>query len=818
MSFATSYMPRDRTRREHVGQLDRIVWEADDESACIARLTDGSSIIGPASASRLERGVMYTFMGRWEEARDSKYGPQFRFTTFVIKQHQSPDALVKYLSKTCRNVGEATAKALYSEYGSDAARKLREEPAAVASAGIMSESAAKEAAADLQQFARFEQTRIDLHGLFAGRGFPGKLIDRAISKWGVAAPEVIRARPFSMMVAKLPGCGFKRCDKLYLDLGKPATALKRSALACWHSMREDRTGSTWLDAKDVAKSLMELIPGADPIRSMRLLLRSRWANLRRDGDARYISPNDRARAEQLVADNVRRLLRSPSRWPTDRLAVGADGTPSEHQVAELTLATKSAVGCFVGGPGSGKTTTLSFLLQLIIADYGRQSVAVVAPTGKAAVRAGESLRARGVDLAATTIHRVLEIGRNGHDDGGWGFLRNRYTPLEQRFVIVDESSMVDVQLMADLLEACTDGTQVLFVGDPYQLPPVGHGAPLRDLLASRVVSVGELTEIRRNSGSIVRACASIKSGSPVEFPPSLNLDADDKLNIKIVECDQTQVPQTVEAVLKALTRFDRVWETQVITGLNDKSDSSRTKLNTRLARLLNPDGRDVKANPFRVGDKIICKRNASLKVVVPTGKSADPQSALNADWYHKPAFGPQEWYVANGEIGRVVAVNSKSSVVRFGGADVPLVTVPVGKPKPSDDGEQPQADGGCQLDFQPAWAITVHSSQGSEWPCVVCVIDDAASQIADRNYWYTAISRARSLCILVGPRGVFEKQVKRQAIDRRRTFLTELVSVPLDESDVDDGAETTGGRSGAVATARARYALATGRRAGQSDD
>lgn len=778
MASSTAFSPKDRTRREHVGQMDRVVWAADDESACILRMKDGSSLIGPAAASQFNPGTLYRFIGRWEPARDPKYGEQFRFSTYFVHGHATPDAVIRYLSKVCRNVGEVTARALYQQYQADAPRMLREEPEKVAAAGILSADAAKEAAADLAKLARFEATRIDLAGLFAGRGFAGKLLDRCISKWGAKAPEIVKRNPFAMVVSKLPSCGFKRTDKLYLDLGLPPASLKRSAMAAWHAMREDRTGSTWLDARDVAAALKDLIPMADPAKSLRLLIRAGWARVRRDGALRFVAPTERADAEQRVAHAVKRLNRVPSLWPTSRLEPGADGLPSGHQVAELRLATRLPVGCFVGGPGSGKTTVLAFLLKLLIQEHGSEAVAVVAPTGKAAVRAGESLRARGLDIAATTIHRLLEIGRNGHDGDGWGFQRNRCNPLEVRFIVVDEDSMVDTSLKADLLDACPDGTHVLFVGDPYQLPPVGHGAPLRDLLASESVSRGELTEIRRNAGSIVRACASIKAGTPVEFPASLDLDGPDKLNLKLIECAQPDVPRAVEDLLKALARFDRVWETQVITGLNDKSDASRTKLNARLARLLNPDGKDARGNPFRVGDKIICKRNASLKVVVPTSRLVDMSMASNAGWYQRPAPGggtPAEWYVANGEIGRVVAVDARHSVARFGGADVPLVEVPVGKPPPQDDGDRPLTDGEVSLDFQPAWAITVHSSQGSEWPCVVCAIDDAASQVADRNYWYTAISRARSLCILVGPHGVFDRQVRRQAINRRRTFLADML-------------------------------------------
>lgn len=778
MAFKT-FEPKDRTRREHVGQVDRVVWSDADQPAVILRLTDGASALGPAAAEQFTRGQLYRFHGRWS---DGKFGPEFKFTTVTLDAPLSRSAVVKYLSDTCRNVGKVTAERLFDKFGQDAVRMLREEPRTVADSGVIGKDQAEEAARDLERFAHLERTRVELFGLFAGRGFPGSLIPRAIATWGVRAPEVIRQDPFRMLVKKLPGCGWKRCDKMYLDLRLNPSAVKRQALAAWAAMKDDRTGSTWLDAKDVVSEVLKAIPTADPIHALQVLIRAGWARVRRDGDERYVTLRERADAEQRIADNVRRLMRSPSLWPAEILTTRADGDglPSEHQGHELRSATAGAVGCFVGGPGTGKTHSLSFLLAQVIAEHGPAAVAVCAPTGKAAVRAGESLRSRKLDIRATTIHQLLEIGRNGHDGDGWGFERNRDNPLDLRFLVVDESSMIDAGLLADLLDAVPDGANVLLVGDPYQLPPVGHGAPLRDLLAGPVPA-GELTETRRNSGAIVRGCADIKAGLPVTFPERVDLDAEDKLNLRLIECGQNESRAVLEDVLDqvAALGFDRAWETQVIVPLNDKSDLSRKHLNERLGGLLNPDGRAAKGNPFKVGDKIICLRNTRLKTVVPVaGRFGDPAMAQDAANY-QPAGSSRdpsaEWYTANGEIGRVVAVSERHTVARFGGQDVPLVQITTGKRRPAEGEDGAEQSAGGAADFDHAWAITVHRSQGSEWPCVICPIDDAGSMIADGNFWYTGISRARSLCVLIGPRGVFDRQVKRQALVRRRTFLTELL-------------------------------------------
>lgn len=784
-SRSRTFIPPDVSRCEHLSQFDCKVWESPDGDRCIIRLVDGASAIGPGSASQFDRGVLYNFMGKWEEPRDAKFGWQFRFTTFTTVRHQSADAFVKYLAKTCRNVGEATARALYTRYGNESARKLREEPETVAADGILSLSQALEAAEDLQKFARFENTRIQLNGLFAGHGFPGKLIDECIRRWNVKAPSIVRRNPFAMLVHELPGCGFKRCDKLYLELELPPNALKRVALAAWSHMQSDSTGSTWFDARDVIDTLKMLVPKGDYVRALTLLKRSQWMQTRRVEKRLYVSPFERAEAERRIRDSIRRLNAHPSLWPTEKLVGVEGGNPSPHQVEQLHRATRKAVGCFIGGPGTGKTTTVAAMLREVFRTPGRtpSDVAVAAPTGKASVRIGEAMADCGLDLLATTIHRLLEIGRNGHDGEGWRFQRNLTRPLNEQFILIDESSMSDVELAADLLDAIPDGSNVLFIGDTFQLPPVGHGAPLRDLIVSGAVSVGELTQIHRNAGSIVLACDAIKNARWVQFPDKIDLDSPAKKNLLHIEASQIETPNIVEAVLRSMSRFDRIWETQIITGLNEKSVSSRQALNPRIGQLLNPDGRGTPNNPFRVDDKIICRKNCCLKTVVSGGITSDPAITLDANWYVPPHMDPKEWYVANGEIGRAIAVSDTATVVQFG-IDAPLVAIPMPKAKRNagEGGDASVSEDQQKLKFEPAWAITVHSSQGSQWPCVICPIDKVASRIADRNYWYTAISRAQKLCILVGPKSVFERQAKKVSIDRRLTFLREeLVSLRLEE-------------------------------------
>ena len=205
-------------------------------------------------------------------------------------------------------------------------------------------------------------------------------------------------------------------DKFYLDLGKhPATYGKRLR----GFVKEDRMVRPGYLGKR-RRLRHQTIPGSDPYKAM-VLLAGGWIRFLA-WSLRFVA-RDAADAEQRIADNVRRLRAHPSLWPTpiETTQVADDGLPSQHQATELGLATAHAVGCFIGGPGTGKTHSLSFLLKQAIEEHGETGVAVCAPTGKAAVRAGESLRSRGLGIHATTIHSLLEIGRNGHDGDGWGF-------------------------------------------------------------------------------------------------------------------------------------------------------------------------------------------------------------------------------------------------------------------------------------------------------------------------------------------------------------------------------------------------------------
>lgn len=775
------FVPKDRTRSEHIGTVEGLVFNSPSKDFTILKLTDGATVLGMADGEAFTRGAAFRFLGRWED--DATRGPRFRFTTSVPHLMHGRVGVTAYLTKTCGGIGQRTADRLWSKYGGEAVEMLRSSPERVAAECGVSVETCRTASAELVDAKKYEATRIDLFSLTAGRGFSAKFIESAIEKWGVHAPRIIKRNPFAML--GLPSAGFKKCDKLWADLGLPKDSLKRAGLIAWNLVKAERNGHTWVAAADLADRLREVAPGCDAKRAFKFGLRARKLKKHTDSDGKvWLAAYHRATSEERIAAAVKRLVLSRCEWPTGRVPVSeaeGDKLPSEHQVERLKRATRLPVGLLLGGPGTGKSHVTAYLLREVIAEFGRSAVLACAPTGKAAVRMTQAFAAAGLDVTATTIHRTLEINRNGHDGDGWGFMRNRANPLDAKFVVADEASMDDCDLMADLLDAIPTGGHILFIGDPYQLPPVGHGAPLRDLIAAGVPH-GELTEVRRNAGQIVHACVRIKNGESFEVADEVDLEASPPKNLKLIEArDEKAAADKLVETLQRMTRFHPVWQTQVIVARNKAGELSRKALNERLQPLLNPDGKNVAGNPFKVGDKLICTRNGRMHRVEPMGfRGQDESDAASYEVVRDIDNQPEEVYVANGEIGRVVAVAAKLTVARFSEAES-LVKIPMGRERDSDEEDDGDGDSGRGCNFDHAYAVTCHRLQGSESPCIIVMADPQGGMIATREWWYTAISRASKLCIVVGQRSTIDKQRLKQSLVRRKTFLSDLAFDALTE-------------------------------------
>ena len=434
------------------------------------------------------------------------------------------------------------------------------------------------------------------------------------------------------------------------------------------------------------------------------------------------------------------------------------GTLTQHQVEQLTKATsRGNLAVFGGSPGTGKSFAAAQVIRAFGQEIGYGEIGVAAPTGKAAVRLSEALNEYQIPLRATTWHSLL--GVESADGDNWNFAHNRGNPLPCKVLVGDEMSMADVSLATSIFAARARDTKFLVIGDVNQLPPVGHGAPLRDMIRSGCVPYGELREIWRNEGGIVQACADIRDGRPFRCEGNLrHVDARGSSAV------QDSVLDTVGDSSR-LFGVNPIWDVQVLVAVNDKGDLCRRKLNGVLQQTLNPEPA-VPGSPFRRGDKVVNLKNGWFKLSELHRDRPGEQLVLNDE---------NKVYVANGELGEAVRVEPKMMHIRLSAPDrVVFVPRGVAQSQSGDENEE-KSDTGCNWDL--GYCLSVHKSQGSQWPVVVVVVDDSGSarQVCSREWIYTAISRAQKACYLVGPLQVAQDFARRTAVDKRKTFLAERI-------------------------------------------
>jgi exodeoxyribonuclease V alpha subunit len=747
---------------------------ASDEARTIPPTNDEITVKTECEEGELEEGLQYWFWGRW--TTHWRYGRQFIASSFVRVQPLGKAGIMAYIMRA-PNIGPARARRLWDLYQGDAVKILREDPERVVrefggKRGPTLEQAL-EAAKSLAEEKDVEEATIKLMELLAGRGLPRRTCKNALRVWGNRAAELVRQNPYLLM--RFKGCGFARCDELYLGFGHKEERIKRQTLCLWYSMSRDMSGASWFQREWAESTLREKIGGARarPVPAVKLGKRAGMLSVRRGTDGRpWVTERGRDIAEGEIASRVASLLAGTPSWPNISVL-----EISDHQRDELAKALSRRIGLFGGGPGTGKTHSAAKLVAEIERTRGAGHVAVVAPTGKAAVRITEALACHGLTIRARTIHSYLGVqevdeGFRGYVVGsdGWSFAHNPSNPVEEEYVIVDESSMCDTEILASLLMALPGGGHLLLVGDVQQLPPVGHGAPLRDLLAAGVPR-GELTEIRRNSGLIVETCHRIRTGQDFKLPENMyavDVGVGRNLCLRPFADSQKACDEIVRLVqsVPLLGELNPVWDVQVVVPVNEKSQLCRGRLNKILQVELNRA--NYADGEFWPQDKIVCLKNQFLPAVQ---EGVEDLASVGEEGYVRQSpdgTGPQ-LYVANGELGRVLEDHPAKLIMRF---ETPRRTVLAPK----------GGEGGSPADnFDLGYAVSCHKSQGSEWPVVIVVIDDypGARLICDRSWVYTAISRAKRACYLVGSESTMRAMVRQQKIHSRKTFLVERLQEAL---------------------------------------
>jgi exodeoxyribonuclease V alpha subunit len=443
-----------------------------------------------------------------------------------------------------------------------------------------------------------------------------------------------------------------------------------------------------------------------------------------------------------------------SAWPD----VDAIPDITEHQREQLGRALTGRLGILGGSPGTGKSYTVAKLIKSMLDQglVGLHEICIGAPTGKAAVRVTELMEKSGLQLRARTWHSILGISANS-ETGGWEFTYGRDCRLPYRVLIGDESSMIDLSLMLAIMRAREEGTHFLLVGDINQLPPVGAGAPLRDLIRART-PYGELTEIRRNSGEIVEVCAAIRD-KRAWFQYTRRPESN--VTMHEIGTPENQIARTIELIHGAATAgMDPIWDCQVLVAVNEKSPLARAEINRVLQNELNQEPAR-KGTIFRVGDKVVCLKNGFYRSVFADQTSEDLRKNDRG-----------EVYVANGELASVQTMSDTQIVCKVE-SPLRIVAIPY-KAEQNESGES-----GSLGNWDLAYALSVHKSQGSEFPVGIVLIDDypGARQICDRSWIYTAISRSKQHCHLVGKFDTAAKFCFEQKIDKRKTFLTEKIGL-----------------------------------------
>lgn len=412
---------------------------------------------------------------------------------------------------------------------------------------------------------------------------------------------------------------------------------------------------------------------------------------------------------------------------------------TDEQTEAINMALESKVFVLTGGPGTGKTTTCKEIIRR--AEDRGLTLALCAPSGKAAKRMTEA-----TGHVAYTIHKLL--GATPSDTGRFLFACDEDHPLREDIIIVDEVSMVSTDLMASLLRAIPVGTKLILVGDQDQLPSVGPGTVLKDILACRKFKHVELTKIHRNAGDIVRACHNIKRGKGFTPYPVINLEQGH--NYKHIENYDAEVCANtiVELVAQKLPKlgYDPLWDIQVISpyrGDQKEIVLSCDDLNKRLQQALNLREPVSDKYVFKVGDKAIQTRNQ--KVALYNGTIG-----FEGELYTSSA---EKSYVVNGDICQIINITSTQLIARFFYPDRIVIL--------------PRVDNHLLL----AYAITCHRFQGSEAPVIVIPILKSFTRFVNRPWIYTAISRAQTLCITVGQMNAIEVAARRKDSEVRITHL-----------------------------------------------
>ncbi len=707
------------------GTVEKVVFASEDSGFTVMRVQeDGKSVPTTAVGSfpSVTPGEMLRLSGRW--VLDKRFGRQFRAESYESIMPATAAGIERYLgSGLIKGIGPVMAARLVKRFGADTLRvidTLPERLRQVEGIGPKRTGMITSAWADQKEI---RNVMLFLHAHGVSSAYATKIFKR----YGAESVSVLQENPYRL-AEDIFGIGFKTADKIAQDMGIEPDSPVRAESGVLYVLGQftqqghifyprdatiERAAGTLEVSFDLVESALERLKNAGKI----VVYESG------DGEAAvYLKPM--YLYETGTADALKTLLRVPGKTvkiDVEKAVLWVERNNDIELSPEQKEAIRESVGARVlvitGGPGTGKTTLIKSLVDIY--EKKELKLALCAPTGRAAKRLSEA-----TGREAKTIHRLLEYSPKKGD-----FTRNERNPLDADKVIIDETSMVDIALMHNLLKAVSPGASLVFVGDVDQLPSVGPGNVLGEIIQSDVFPVVRLETIFRQAARsmIIMNAHRINRG---ETPVLKGTDADQ--DFYFVEKDDPE--EVCNTIVDMATRripakfgFDPVNDIQVLSPMH-KGPAGVARLNDELQKALNPgeDGVLRAGHLFRVGDKVMQIRND----------------------YDKEVF--------NGDVGRISEIDHPEQRV---------VVVYEGRDLSYDFSELDEV--------VPAYAISVHKSQGTEFPAVVIPLVTQHYVLLQRNLLYTAVTRATKLAILVGSKKALNIAVRNDKIARRYTNLAE---------------------------------------------
>ena len=727
------------------GYVEHIVYRNEDNGYTVFHLNnEDGEVTCVGNFHFIEEGELLRMEG--EYTTHKLYGLQFAVQTSEVCEPEDLVSIERYLgSGAIKGVGVALAGRIVKKFREDTFRIIEEEPERLAEVKGISERKAREIAVQAEEKKDLRRAMIYLQKY----GISTTLAAKIYQQYGRNVYRIIEENPYRL-ADDVAGVGFKTADEIAAKVGIHTDSDYRIRSGIFYTLMQSigeghvyllKDALTWRAGKlleveidNIEKYLMDLAM------EKKVVLKEAEDGVRVYSSRFYYMELNVAKMlhDLNISEEVsrERLL--------ERLGKIEDATGlflDEMQRKAVMEAAKQGILVLTGGPGTGKTTTINAMIRLFESEG--MTILLAAPTGRAAKRMTET-----TGYEASTIHRLLEVSGNPEEETIGGFQRNEENPLDTDVLIIDEVSMVDLPLMNALLKAVMPGTRLILVGDQNQLPSVGPGSVLKDIIASRCFPVVMLTKIFRQAGEsdIVVNAHKINRGEPV----ILDNKSRDFFFLK------RQEPNVIISVMltliqKKLPKYVNagIYDIQVMTPMR-KGLLGVERLNQILQQYLNPPSpekseREYADRLFREGDKVMqIKNNYQLEWKIQTkyGLTVDKGQG-----------------VFNGDMGVVREINTYEETITIEYDEHRQVVYPYS----------------MMDELELAYAITVHKSQGSEYPAVVIPLLQGPRQLYHRNLLYTAVTRAKKCVTLVGSEAVFQEMIRNNQDQKRNTSLAERI-------------------------------------------